>query len=284
LTATDTTPKSGVDALRALIPDTTLARDAMKPELASRIAELGLEKNCREHEEQGYTVIENVADPELTLAMREFHIKNKESGKPANMLLRQNPLFCDAVLNPKLLAMAEYSIGEGALISQVTGSVREQGAMALPLHADQNWMPSPFPEHNYLLTFCWVHDEFTKEAGATKVVPGTHVHRRHPTYDEIAAEDGAIAIEAPFNSVALWDGSVWHGNWQRTIPGERVVTHITYGRLALRPVEDYTADADGLIDAHGPAMARLMGRDDFLSSPTGADYSKIAATFAMAKT
>jgi hypothetical protein len=152
------------------------------------------------------------------------------------------------------------------------------------LHADQNWLPAPFPEHNYLITFCWIHDEFTKEGGATKVIPGTHVLRRHPNEDEIAACDGAIAIEAPPNSVAVWDGSIWHANWPRTIPGERVVTHITYSRLAMRPVESYDAHVETLIDAHGPVMASLFGRDDFLESPTGADYSKIPYTFTAAKT
>ena len=110
--------------------------------------------------------------------------------------------------------------------------------------------------------------------------------RSHPEPDEVEAQDGAIAIEAPFNSVAVWDGSVWHGNWARTIPGERVVTHITYSRLALKPVEDYSDHADDLIAAHGEQMALLLGREDFLNSPEGshADPGKTAATFAWGRT
>ena len=51
----------------------------------------------------------------------------------------------------------------------------------------------------------------------------------------------------------------------------------------MRPVDDYTARADALIEAHGPVMAQLMGREDFLNSPTGADYTKLLQTFNNAK-
>ena len=256
----------------------------ISPALRPRIDELGLEKNCRELAEQGYTVIENVADPELTTRMREYHMAHGAKGNA--MLLREDPMFCEAILNPKLLAMVEFSVGRGANISQVSASIKDDTNDALGLHADQGWLPAPFPDHNYLITFCWVHDEFTKEGGATKVVPHSHRERRHPEPGEVEAQDGAIAIEAPFNSVAVWNGSVWHGNWARTIPGERVVTHITYSRLAMKPIEDYSDHADDLIAAHGEQMALLLGREDMFNSPGGsyAAPEKMAATFAWGKT
>jgi ectoine hydroxylase-related dioxygenase (phytanoyl-CoA dioxygenase family) len=199
------------------------------------------------------------------------------------MLLRRDPMFAEAVLDPTVLAVVEYSVGRGALVSQVTSSVRTPGPKVVALHSDQNWLPAPFPEQNYMLTVCWVHDEFSAENGATKIIPGSHRHRRHPTREEIAAEEGAIAIEAPAGSVAIWDGAVWHGNYPRSSPGQRVVTHTTYSRLALRPVEDYSADADALIATHGERMAGLLGRHDALDSRDGFDYSKIAQTCSMGR-
>lgn len=65
--------------------------------------------------------------------------------------------------------------------------------------------------------------------------------------------------------------------------GERVVCHITYTRLMMRPVENYSAFADDLISTHGARMSQLLGREDALDSPTGFDYSKAAATFNNAK-
>lgn len=70
-------------------------------------------------------------------------------GKGGNMLMTRDAVFTEAVLNEKLMAMAEFSVGRGFLLSQVAASVRSNGAKSIGLHADQNWMPAPFPAHNY---------------------------------------------------------------------------------------------------------------------------------------
>jgi hypothetical protein len=51
----------------------------------------------------------------------------------------------------------------------------------------------------------------------------------------------------------------------------------------MRPVENYSASKRRLIDSHGARMAQLLGEDDFLDSPDGADYSKLLQTFNNAK-
>ena len=76
---------------------------------------------------------------------------------------------------------------------------------------------------------------------------------------------------------------MWHSNYPRTLEGERVVCHITYSRLMMRPVEDYAEHADALIETHGEVMAQLLGRRDLLMGRKGADYSKLVSTFNDAK-
>jgi ectoine hydroxylase-related dioxygenase (phytanoyl-CoA dioxygenase family) len=231
---------------------------------------------------EGWTVVEDAAPRAFTGRLREKILEINAAGGFANRLLSKDPLFAEAVLSPKLLALAEFSVGKSFLISQVAGSVRPRGAGTIGLHADNLWVPAPFPEHNMLLTGCWVCDEFTREGGATLVVPGSANLRRHPTDEEIAEEAGAIAIECKPGSVALWDGRVWHSNYPRTVDGERVVCHITYTRLMMRPIEDYSVEADSLIATHGDVMAQLLGREDFLSNPRG-DLSKFITTINNAK-
>ena len=51
----------------------------------------------------------------------------------------------------------------------------------------------------------------------------------------------------------------------------------------MRPVENYSAWSDELVREHGPRMSQLLGHDDFLDSPKGADYSKLEQTFNNAK-
>ena len=261
----------------------TLLPDQISEELAPIIDELGLRDNCRELAMNGWTVVHNVADDDFNERFRETILKLAGKTGGANMLLAKDPIFADAILRPKLLAMAEFSVGRGFLISQVASSVRPKGSKELGLHADHNWLPAPFPEHNMLLTCCWACDEFDKEKGATRLVPGSNTLRRHPRPDEIQSGDGAIAVECPPGSVPMWDGNIWHGNWPRQSEGERVVCHITYTRLMMRPVEDYSRITDDLIEEHGGTMAQLLGKKDFLNGPNGAEYDKLMSTFNNAK-
>ncbi len=261
----------------------TLPPDAISDELAPTIDELGLRENCRELGMNGWTIVHDVAPDGFNSRFRQTILDLNAEKRGSNMLLAKDPIFAEAILSPKLLAMAEFSVGRGFLISQVAASVRPKGSQQLGLHADNNWLPAPFPTHNMLLTGCWACDEFTKENGSTRLIPGSNTLRRHPRPDEIAEGRGAIAVECPPGSVPMWDGNIWHGNWERETDGERVVCHITYTRLMMRPVEDYSAHADELIENHGERMAQLLGRQDFLNGPNGAEYDKLLDTFNNAK-
>ena len=259
----------------------TLPPEAISDELAPVIQELGLAENCRQLAMEGWTVVENAAGDEFNNRLREQILRDAKKG--GRMLLAGDPVYAQAVLNPKLMALAEFSVGRGHLISQVAGSVRKAGQPMLGLHADHNWLPAPFPEHNMLLTACWACDEYTKENGATQVIPGSANLRRHPDADEVESMAGAMSIECGPGSVAIWDGNIWHSSGERTTEGERVVCHITYSRLMMRQVEDYRDHEERLIEEYGAPMAGLLGRNDGLFNPNGFDYSKIVETFNNAK-
>lgn len=246
----------------------TVPAAEIAPEVAPRIAEFGLEENCRQLADEGYTVVADVASPQFFARLRQTILD--KANPYAYQLATRDPIFVEAALNPKLGALAEFSLGGGFLLSLGATSVRGQDPFYIDLHADQNWIPAPFPEHNLFLTCCWATDDFTLEGGATMVVPGSHRQRRMPTVEEAAGQEGAIAIECPAGSVAVWDGSVWHGNWPRTIPGERVVLHVSYTRLMMRPIESYPPEIEEqLVAEYGEGMAQLFGRHDFLGKPEG---------------
>ena len=268
----------------------TLAPDAISDELSPVIDELGLRENCRELAEEGWTILRDVGGESFNKALRSELLRIAERSPISvggqgggGMLLTEGDVFAHAVLNPKLMAMAEFSVGRGFLISQVAGSVRTKGAPCIGLHAEHNWLPAPFPEHNMLLSAIWACDEFSKDGGATLIIPGSHRERRHPTLEEAMWNKGAIAVECPPDSVVLWDGNLWHSNWPKKTDGQRVVCHILYSRLSMRPIEDYGPWADELIEQHGAPMSQLMGREDFLSSQGGPPSELVVQTFNNAK-
>ncbi len=265
-----------VEAPRAVSVEDVMAPSRQPFELDDRlqakVASLGLAETIRSLQEDGYGYVHNLADPDFNGRLRDTLLRLcRESvhDEGVGMLLDKDPIVAEAVLNPKLLAVAEVMCGKGALLSQVIGSVKPQGCPPLPLHVDQGWMPAPFPVHNQLVTFCWATDEFTRENGSTKVVPGSHRKGRHPTMKETLQERGAIATACPAGSAVVWNGSVWHGGYPRTAPGERAVLHVTYGRLALRPIESYDYLGEDWLSDKPYEMRVLLGREDFLDTPVG---------------
>ena len=112
----------------------TLPPEEISDQLAPVIAELGLAENCRQLAMEGWTVVEEVASQDF---IARFRSKIKEFGRGANMLLAKDPIFAEAVLNPKVMAMAEFSLGRGFLLTQVACTVRPKGSPGIALHSDQ---------------------------------------------------------------------------------------------------------------------------------------------------
>ena len=254
----------------------------LSDELQVRVDEFDLGEAVAHVQDHGYRYIHDAAPAEFVERLRETIVRIVRGGeggqglegRGANMLLPKDPIFEEVVLNPKLLTIAEILCGKGAMLSQVAASIKEQatgpGDGKGGLHADQNWTPAPFPVHNQLVTFCWACDEFHEAAGSTRVVPGSHHERRHPNAREVAEEPGAVATECPAGSIVFWDGSTWHsGGAPRTIGGERVVLHVTFGRMALRPVESYDFLDEDWLEGKPYEMRVMLGREDFLNTPEG---------------
>lgn len=266
----------------------------LSDEMTATVAALGIGAQVDQIRDDGYSIIENIAAEEFNDRLRKTCLRlaqeteGRAKGYSAALLLGRDPIFEEVVLNPKILALVEIMCGKGALLSQLICSIRPKGAPSIGLHADQNWFPAPFPEHNQLLTLCWAMDLYTESAGCTKVIPGTHKLRRHPNEEEIAKCEGAIPTTCPKNSIAFWDGSSWHSNYPRQDEGERVVLHITFSRLALRTVENYNHLDDAWLEGKPEELSVMLGRKDFLGTTTiargGADYSLLPRSFNWAKT
>ena len=246
--------------------------------------------HLREH---GYAVIENVAPIEAMDDLRDaIHTMAEDSagerkGSAALYLLGRHPAVDRIATAPKILAFAEASVGKGMRASQMIGSIKRQSNQGgASVHADQNWVPAPFPEHNLVMTFCVPCEGMTAEGGATIVVPGSHKKRRHPKAEETKSE--TISIEVEKGSTAVWDGSVWHGGGRRDIPGTRTVLHATYQRLYTQPIDDYSyllEDEEYMANA-SDAMRSLLGADLFFGTAKpghGVDMKKFRRATLMSK-
>jgi len=261
-------------------------------ELRPRIDELELWDVVDQLERDGYAVIRNAASPELMADLREVihslaKLTRPDPARGAVKLLGRDRTVDLVATLPKVMAIAEYSIGKGFRAGRFHGSIKHEGGEGLALHSDQNWIPAPFPEHNLLITFCFACEGMTEEGGATIVVPKSHKARRPPTPDEIA-NSKSIAIETEPGDVAVWDGATWHGSGPRKITGTRTMLHATYQRLYTQTIDDFSYllnDEEYL--ANAPEGIRgLLGEGLFFGTSTlttDIDMEKFADTSAKSK-
>jgi hypothetical protein len=258
-------------------------------ELERRIDHLSLRTKVNGLKEHGYTLLQ---DPEA-LAMADDvrdaigrlarDTVGPLRGRTAALLLGRDPVFSKTLMLPSLLTLVEFILGRGAILSQLVGSVRQRGSPPLEMHVDNSWFPEPFPEWEMTCTACWVTDVFTREAGCTFAVPGSHLQRRHPPMDVRRTLDGAIPLEAPKGSIWLWTGSLWHGNYPRLLEGERIVLHMTFNRIGIHPIEDYGHLDSAWIREQPEEIAGLLGRRILFGTTTctsgGVDPLRAVETF-----
>ncbi len=263
-------------------------------ELRPKIDALALWDNVAELRDHGYTVVHDVAPPEMFDELREaIHRLAQESegdlkGLAASMLLGRHPVVDAVATLPKILAVAEASVGQGMRASQFVASIKREGGAGLDVHADQNWLPAPFPAHNCVITFCMPCEGMTDAGGATRIVPGSQALRRPPTPEELEHAK-TIPVEVEKGAVAVWDGSVWHGAGPRTIPGTRTVLHATYQRLYTQPIDDYTylLQDETYVQNASKELLGLLGADLFYGTATatsgGVDMVKFLKSAILAK-
>ena len=242
----------------------------------SEILRLGLERQIVELELYGYTVLPSVKPIEFFDDLRRTILKlgaeDAAAGKKWPLagpngrsylvpwLLARGRIFEEAVMAEKPLALVSWLLGESCQISSNHGHVRVEGDPAQGLHNDAPMVPEPVPDHAVTCNMMWVIDEFTRESGATLVVPGSHKRRGHPNP---GAHKTAVPLEAPKGSVIVFSGNLIHGAGARTIPGERVGMTVYFKRMFVQPQEDLNSViGDEVVARNPPRFAHLIGRDN----------------------
>jgi hypothetical protein len=247
-------------------------RGVFRSEMARTIRDLDLTGNIAELELNGYTVLRDAATPEffrqLKATMLELAEVRRRMDAPGDLrglasfltknTLTKGRIFEEAILNPKLNAVMAYLLGDGYVLNTQSAMVVEQGNPPLFIHSDNAFIPDPFPAWALVATAVWVVDDLDAANGASRIVPGSHRFGRHPRPGE--AEDMAIPIDCPANSIQVWNGATWHGNCGRSAPGQRVTLHTSYVRMHIRPFADHSLVPEEVIARNPPLFAQLLGR------------------------
>ena len=193
----------------------------------------------REIDEVGFTVLEDVIEPDLldALAADLDRLERELGAAPAANafegtrtvriynLLAHGDHFARIPVHPSVLPVAEGVLDPGLLVSSLSSIAIGPGETAQPVHADDQVIPLPKPHPATVCNTMWALTDFTAANGATRLVPGSHRADHSPDL-RVAYE--TVPAEMARGSVLVWHGSLWHGGGANATGDRRVGIAMNY--------------------------------------------------------
>lgn len=124
-------------------------------------------------------------------------------------LIARGPRFRELVIDETVLGLVEAILGDGILLSGTTSMHISPGETEQLLHADDGMISLPRPHPATMVTTLWALSEFTKDNGATRLIPASHLDSERAPRPE--QESTALVAEMPAGSVLILHASTWHG-------------------------------------------------------------------------
>lgn len=243
----------------------------------------------------GYTIHENFLTPEhltaLTARLNEQAEMEREQGvatlsasghagedrhlggrdgaaaayQQVGFLPNKGKEFRDLMAHPIALAYCAYAFNRQPfnLVTQ-GGMILRAGGAAQVLHADQQAIPftTPFP---VMLNIMTCLSDFEADMGATRIVPGSHLHSSPDMTlereDAVASIDSElIPLTAKAGSALIWESRTWHCQWASTSHKTRKSIATVYGVHFVKPQDVYSAIVhDDVYDMLTEEEKRLLG-------------------------
>lgn len=212
-----------------------------------------LEQAWADLEDHGYAVVRDVLTPEHLARLRSRLVEQAAGELAAGVgyldsggrnqrvwnLPNKGDEFLDLLRHPLYVETMDHLLGRGWLVSSSTANIAGPGGESMFLHADQGYVPAPFPPRPLVANCGWLLDDFTEENGGTRVVPGSHRWERGPSPEE-ATEYDTVAVEGPAGGAFLFDGRLWHGTGANRTERRRHVI-LNYACVPwLRQQENFT--------------------------------------------
>jgi len=153
-------------------------------------------------------------------------------------VLSRDPLFEDMAAHKVALDYVRAVLGWPALLGNISANITGPGGGEMVLHADQIFVPEPWPAEPQGMNVAWCLDDFTEANGATRFAPGSHKLNRAPRPDEADVE--TVAMEAPAGSAVVFESRVWHRTGlNRTASERRAGVFAWYTRPIYRAQENW---------------------------------------------
>ncbi len=187
--------------------------------------------------------------------------------------LIDEPGVVDSLLNPVVLTLARWLLGNSATLSGSayllkSRSDADDATSHTMLHTDAHGVPCPTSTvADACNTSLLLSDYRDLDDGLTVVLPGSHLFGRPPNavesrfWEKTAPYDldRMVPIRGPAGSLAVWHGNLWHGALPRRRPGLRTTLVHYWVRSHLRIINDFRGQVSDATVARHPELARILG-------------------------
>jgi ectoine hydroxylase-related dioxygenase (phytanoyl-CoA dioxygenase family) len=157
-------------------------------------------------------------------------------------MLNRHRVFREMVQLPVVLELLRDVIGWPALLGNISANIALPGGEGGMLHADQIFVPRPWPPEPQGMNFAWLLDDYTADNGATEVVPGSHL--AGDDVDLAALEAQAEPVVAPAGTLMVIESRLWHRTGRNRSAQPRAGLFGWYTRPIYRTQENWFLSLD----------------------------------------
>jgi ectoine hydroxylase-related dioxygenase (phytanoyl-CoA dioxygenase family) len=165
------------------------------------------------------------AGSELAESRYIRHPKEEGADRLAD-LVNKGAIFDIFYTHPRVLAGIAGVLGKNFKLSSLNYRAAKPGQGNQKLHVD--WKNTVVGGDYKVCNSIWLLDDFTKNNGATRIMPGTHKLDFLPQdsmEDPSLHHPNEILITAPAGSVFIFNSHVWHGGTTNTTGKDRRSIH-----------------------------------------------------------
>lgn len=204
--------------------------------------------------ESGYVVLESGMGSDLLNALRTrilalFEEEGERAGtefrteehahRLAN-LVDKGEVFRRAIVLPHMLDYVRHVLGADCKLSSLNARSADPNTdVGQPLHVDMGAIPD---EKGYwVCNTVWMLDDFTRENGPTRMIPGSHKWGKRPQDvldDPLAPHPQEVLLTGKAGSIAVMNAHMWHAGTANRTASPRLAMHGFYCRRD-KPQQQY---------------------------------------------
>ncbi len=244
------------------------------------------EKHIEEINEKGYSVAEGIIDQDFCDEIKTEISRLERIGPPSIAqneftgyktlryfdLLNQGKVWERVAVYPKVTDVIRGILGNDFLLSTMGTAVIDPDETTQRIHCDDGLYGIKRPHKHLVCNTMWALSDFTKENGATRLVPYSHKLAHYP--DDQLGRDAArkidptgadqnyecIQAEMPAGSVCFVVGTCYHGGGANMSDERRWALTINYCAGSQRQQENLMlAHTRSKLASFSPELQAIVG-------------------------